>query len=109
MARTTIKELQAQIDELKKLIESTDKNTKKSAKKRAPKKTEEKPKKTREERLTEKYGDIDTRKKYIAVRNAVAAEMREEAEKTGNYWTKAQYKKELAARTTARWEEVNKG
>ena len=52
-----------------KLLES---EKKAPTKKTTPKKSEEK--KTRSERLDEKYGDIDTRKKYIDTKKLVMSE-----------------------------------
>jgi hypothetical protein len=81
--------------------------TKKSAPKTA-KKSEAKPKQTREERLTEQFGDLDTRKKYIDLRNKVASEFKALAEKDGKYIPKKSYKAVLKKATDSCNGKLNK-
>ena len=101
--------VKAQSARTKSTIKSTTRSAKKSAPKQPVGSTSGK-KSTwtpREQYLTEKYGDIETRKNYISVKKEVAAEMLSEAKATGNYWKKTEYGKELQKRVNERMGKAN--
>ena len=87
-------DLKAMMEQL--LIQNTDsapsKTVKKSvAKKSTPKKSEEKKTQTREERLTEKYGDIESRKAFVELKNKYAEEFKSLGEATKKYIPKKKF------------------
>lgn len=77
----------------------------------SPKKpTSEKVNKTREEALTEKYGDLDTRRAYAQKRSTIwneeAAKIAEEVKKTGKRLRKDAWKNLMNERVNARMAEA---
>lgn len=66
--------------------------------------------KTRAEALTEKYGDLDTRRAYAQKRSAIwneeASKIAEEVKKTGKRLRKAEWKKLMTERVNARMAEA---
>ena len=70
-----------------------------SKKKSASKKSEVKPQQTREERLTEKFGDKESRTKFVELRKKVAEEFGKLAKANDCYIPKKSYMKVLTATT----------
>ena len=104
----------------KKIEKNIEKEVKKDTQKNAPQPEEtcaEKHKKTREEALTEKYGPLEVRKKYIEdkkaidklkadIRQRAAVETSAEAKATGKWMRKSEWRKNYNAKVEMYMKEV---
>lgn len=98
-------------EEYKKNLAAVNNKVKVETKTASPKKpTSEKVNKTREEALTEKYGDLDTRRAYAQKRSTIwneeAAKIAEEVKKTGKRLRKEAWKKLMNERVNARMNDI---
>lgn len=99
-------------EEYKKNLAAVNNKVKVETKTASPKKptSEKVTTKTRAEALTEKYGDLDTRRAYAQKRSAIwneeASKIAEEVKKTGKRLRKAEWKKLMNERVNARMAEA---